>query len=171
MQWDDTVPEGAVRIPLRAKDGSVRAYTIVDDADAEWVNRWRWYLTTSGYACRTIKQAPGDRRTRALLLHRALSGLTHNDPTNVDHINRIRLDNRRANIRLLPKGCNQQNQPANSMSSSKHRGVSWRPDMNKWVAQLKIGPRTLYLGSFDIETDAAEAALAARRLHLPYAVD
>ena len=35
MHPDDTCPDGAVRIPLRARDGSIRAYTVVDAADAE----------------------------------------------------------------------------------------------------------------------------------------
>lgn len=31
-----------MKIPLRAKDGSVRAYALVDDEDFEWLSRWRW---------------------------------------------------------------------------------------------------------------------------------
>jgi hypothetical protein len=29
-------------IPLRAADGSVRAYAIVDDADVDFLDQWRW---------------------------------------------------------------------------------------------------------------------------------
>lgn len=34
--------QDTVRIPLRARDGSIRAYALVDAADAEWLSQWTW---------------------------------------------------------------------------------------------------------------------------------
>ena len=39
-----------VLIPLRARDGGVRAFAIVDAADADFVDQWRWRLNANGYA-------------------------------------------------------------------------------------------------------------------------
>lgn len=42
------------RIPLRDRHGEVRAFAIVDDADFEWLNQWRWHLDGEGYARRSV---------------------------------------------------------------------------------------------------------------------
>jgi hypothetical protein len=31
-------------IPLRARDGSVKAWALIDAADAAWLNQWRWSM-------------------------------------------------------------------------------------------------------------------------------
>lgn len=164
MRPDDTAPDDAVLIPLRYRDGSVRAYALVDTADADFVNQWRWHLNSEGYAMRN----EGRQRIR---LHRALLGLTPSDETTGDHINRNRLDDRRENLRRIPKAGNRQNRSSNAMSSSKYRGVSWDARCKKWVAQVKSGRKNYYLGLFENEIDAADAARAARQRILEYATD
>jgi hypothetical protein len=175
MHWDDTVPDGAVRIPLRARDGSIRAYTLVDATDANWVNQWRWYLDASGYAVRG-QYLPGrgrGRNTRVIRLHRELLGLTHGDDLEGDHISRNRLDNRRANLRPVPQQgrANMQNMVSHAGSTSSHRGVYWDKWARKWRAQIGSGNTRRCLGSFDSEIEAAEVARAARAQFMPFAVD
>lgn len=71
------VPEavGVAHIPLSARDGSIRAYAIVDATDAHWINQWRWHLD-KGYARRNEWR---DGKCIAILLHRELLGLRSGD--------------------------------------------------------------------------------------------
>lgn len=168
MRLDDTAPDGAVLIPLRARDGSVKAYTIVDAADADWVNQWHWGLTNNGYAQRGTLIG-GVRRSHRL--HRELLGLVKGDGLEVDHINRDRLDNRRSNLRVVTRRENAQNMSSQRKSTSPHRGVWWGKHVNKWIAQIKVGGRARHLGCFDDEMEAARVAKEARLAAFPYALD
>lgn len=158
----------SVSIPLRARDGSVRAYAIIDAADADWVNQWRWCLTPDGYAQRMTRD--GDRRG-TLRLHRALLGCARGDGFEVDHINRNRLDNRRANLRVVTKAENRQNVLGTPTASSKYRGVSWDRRVSRWRAQVQSRGRNHFFGYFDSEIEAAEAARIERARLLNCAVD
>lgn len=154
-------------IPLRARDGSVKAHAIVDAADAEWVNQWRWCRLPNGYIART---AQGEGVQRTIYLHRALLGLEYGNVLTADHINRNRADNRRANLRAVSRGGNSQNVPSQK-GVSRHRGVYLNRSTGKWTAQICLHGRSTHLGTFAEEQDAAEVARAARRRLMPYATD
>lgn len=163
MRLDDTV-----RIPLLARDGSVRAYALVDRSDAAFVNQWTWSLHSAGYAQRKVTVR--GKQTR-IYLHRALLGLVSGDGLEGDHRNRDRLDCRRQNLLKVPKHGNRQNKPSQPGASSLHRGVSWDAGNNKWMAQVQAGGKNVILGRFDDEQLAADAAQDARRRLLPFSVD
>jgi hypothetical protein len=165
MQPDDTV-----RIPLRARDGSVRAYALVDAADAEWANQWKWHLTDKGYARRSEYMGGGRRgTTKSYFLHREILGLTHGDGADGDHIDLNKLNCRRSNLRVLTDGKNAQNRPGWSVASSKYRGVSWDKSRRKWLAYITVAGKHRRIGRFDSEDDAGEAARLARVELMPYA--
>lgn len=86
------------QIPLRNRQGKVVAHAVIDDQDAEFLNRWRWSLNGSGYAF----GSPG-------LMHRVVLGLEKGDGREVDHCNRDKLDNRVANLRLTTRAANIRN--------------------------------------------------------------
>ena len=151
----------AARIPLRARNGMVRAWTIVDPGDYAWLNKNRWCLNTSGYAIR------GSRPQ--LRMHRVLMGLAPGDEREVDHINGERLDNRRANLRILTRAQNLQNVRSARGSASRYRGV-WR-NRNYWVAEVQSGGRRYFLGRFVSEEEAGRAAAACRAELLPFSVE
>lgn len=153
-------------VPLWKRDGSVHAYAIVDAADAEWVSQRRW-VYCRGYA---QHRSGGRKSGRSTSLHREILGLTPGDGMEGDHINRDRLDNRRANLRAIPKAGNRHNVPGNG-GSSIFRGVSWDRRYGKWAASVKASGKRHHLGYFSDEAEAAEAARAGRARYLPYAVD
>lgn len=41
--------------------------------------------------------------------------------------------------------------------SSKYKGVRWHKQINKWTAQIMYSRKSIYLGSFEDETEAAKA--------------
>jgi hypothetical protein len=159
-------------IPLYARDDSVRGYTLVDVADAEWVCQWRWYLRRDGYVARSERSDEG--KTLVFRLHRELFGLTARDKTAVDHINRVKTDHRRSNLRVIPRWKNAQNQPNSAGSTSRYRGVSWYKTTGKWVASVRTGGtngKLTHLGYFTDEHEAGRVAQEARARLLPYSVD
>lgn len=153
-----------MRIPLRRRDGSVRAYAVVDAVDFARFGGLRWSAHSGGYAYRWERQADGSRYCQ--LLHRAVVGLERGDPREADHENRDRLDCRRENLRIVPRGANAQNQRSQRGSTSRFRGVSWSAKDRRWVA--KVGRE--HLGQWTDELAAARAADARRREVLPFAV-
>lgn len=156
-------------IPLRARDGSVRVYAIVDAADADFVNQWRWSLSSEGYAYRNGAEIGG--RRRQYKLHRELLGLAYGDGFDGDHIDLDRLNNRRNNLRVLPKGANQQNHSSHQGSSSLYRGVSWHKASASWTARVKVAGKNYHLGCFTNEHEAARASSEARARLMPYSSD
>lgn len=170
MQPNHTLPDGSVQIPLHDGNGSVYAYAIVDAADAEWANQWHWRISAKpgSYAYRSENV---DGKAVTITLHRALCGLEPGDGLFVDHIDRSRLNNRRINLRVVPRGANAQNVGSKPGATSAHRGVSWDKRSRRWRAQIHANGRVINLGLFVCEQDAAAAAAAARSKLMPYAVD
>lgn len=109
--------QSTARIPLRAKDGGIRAYALVNVADFERINRYRWHLNRGGYAQRT-EHVPGTGktgrgkpgRTKVHLLARDIARARPDQE--VDHVNRDKLDNRRCNLRLATRRVNVLRAPA-----------------------------------------------------------
>lgn len=148
------------QIPLRARDGSLRAVAIVDDPDFAVIGSLRWALHHKGYAVRTFDG-------KQTSLHRYLMGLQPGDPREVDHINGDKLDNRRVNLRIVTRAENAQNLAVHPGASS-HRGVSFNAKTGRWYASVKVARKTTFIGSFEREIDAARAASAYREKHLPF---
>lgn len=164
--------QDTVRIPLRARDGSIRAYAIVDANDAEWAMQYRWHVV-NGYVSRSEYRGGGRKKSRIqrILMHRDLLGLVPFDGIEVDHRNRNRLDNRRSNLRTATRAEQVQNVSSRPGSSSQYRGVSWREDGQVWRAYIQVNGKNTYLGNFASEEEAAEVAREARLRLMPYAVD
>ena len=166
------VPEaGIALVPLRTVgQDEIGSYAVIDAADAEWVGRWNWHLTTNGYAARSTHV---DGKSRTIRLHRALLGLgpISKDPRHIDHIDRDRLNCQRANLRVATKLENAQNLPSYDGAASRHRGVSWDRRAGKWKARIKINGKERFIGHFDSEEAAGAAARSARQEAMPYAAD
>ena len=74
----------------------------------------------------------------------------------VDHINRIKTDNRFENLRY----CNHSENALNTDRSDIAKGYSW--EKNKWRAYIYIKGKQKYLGRFEKEEDAHQAFLDAK---------
>jgi hypothetical protein len=114
---------------------------------------------TGGYAYRMKKTGRRSVPEDKIMMHRELLGLVHLDGKQGDHINRDRLDNRRANLRVVTSADNSRNTGSRRNSSSKYRGVCLR-DGSRWVAQATFEGHNNYLGSYKIEEEAARVVNA-----------
>ena len=134
---------------------------IVDDIDFDHLNQWRWYYGSKGYAVRGIWK---NSSMQTVFMHRDIVNATAK--TEVDHHDTNRLNNRRANLRLATTAQNQCNRGKNSNNTSGCKGVYWNKQIKRWVARIKVGYKSHYLGCFRVLEDAANKyADAAQKLH------
>ncbi len=75
----------------------------------------------------------------------------------IDHINRVKTDNRLANLREFSATQNQWNRPGRANARSQYKGVAWHPKNQNWVARIRIWGKRKHLGCFASERDAALA--------------
>lgn len=122
-------------------------YALVDDQDYEWLSQWSWH-PSCGYAGRN--NGYGIKKT---LMHRLI--LNAPDGVEVDHINRDRLDNQRANLRLASRSINQQNKGMQKNNTSGYKGVSWHKNCSRWVAYIQRDGKIQRLGTFKTIEEAA----------------
>ena len=83
----------------------------------------------------------------------------------IDHINRIRDDNRICNLRVATHQQNLQNKTSHKGSTSKYLGVYWHKQSEKWIAQIRVNGAKMYLGIFNNEENAAIAYDKASKKH------
>jgi len=83
----------------------------------------------------------------------------------IDHENHIRSDNRMANLREATHQENGRNRSLNINSTSGVCGVCWGNRESKWLAQIKVNKRDIYLGYFADKFEAICARKSAERKH------
>lgn len=114
---------GVIEIPLRRRDGSIRAVAIVGNRDA-WVREHRWYLHGGAYAARRMLKKEGDR---IIYLHRAiLARMGHPDCEQGDHRDRNPLNNLRSNLRPATAKLNAANRYYAVTGSARPEGNRYR---------------------------------------------
>lgn len=155
-------------VPVVSRGGRIVAYAIVDDEDHGALSVHRWYLNSDGYVWTNLKLRTNVWQGRSM--HRVLLDLVPGDSRQGDHINRDKLDNRRSNLRVVTAAQNSQNTPGCG-GSSQHRGVTWHKACGKWQATAKVLGKSHYLGLFDDELRAAQAAQEFRRQHMPFSYE
>lgn len=98
----------STEIPLRNREGEVVATAVVDDIDADLADH-RWCRDAAGYAVRTPHKGEKQIRLHTVILERM--GHPRDTYDVGDHINRVRLDNRRSNLRPATHSLNALNRP------------------------------------------------------------
>jgi len=87
----------------------------------------------------------------------------------LDHINRVRTDNRIGNLREASKVQNGQNTKLNRRNTSGVKGVCWCSQYQKWKAYICLNRSVRALGRFTDINDAIAARKAAEALLHPFA--
>ena len=83
--------------------------------------------------------------------------------TTVDHIDRDRNNNRRANLREATRQCQCRNRSKRNDNSSGVVGVYWSKKSGKWGAQVEIYRKTNHLGFYGTILEAAYARYSAEQ--------
>lgn len=110
------------------------------------------YLQSDGYQQITID---GKR----YLAHRLMWLYTHKEfPKNqLDHINRIKSDNRIINLREVTASENRQNTEKKRNNKSGYKGVYWDKRVRKWRSQIRVLDERVHIGYFDDPKDGHDA--------------
>ena len=145
--------------------GRKAGQTTIDSADYSRVADFSWSVSGEGYVAAYIR---GSRPKKWVYLHRLIMDAPTG--TQVDHINNDRLDNRRANLRLVTNAQNMQNRKgADRDNPCGVRGVNWHKETQRYRAQLHINGKGIHLGLFERLEDAAKAAADGRRRYMTHA--
>jgi hypothetical protein len=123
----------------------------LDDEDAHLLYGRSWFVDSEGYVGSNSSRKTGARRR--VRLHRLLLNATKGHI--VDHINRNKLDNRRANLRFVTHSENTFNSDTRPTSVSQYKGVSKK--RNKWRAYISHHGKYVHIGHFETEHQAALA--------------
>lgn len=81
----------------------------------------------------------------------------------IDHINRIRDDNRLENLRDVSTKVNARNRTVDKESPSGVNGVNYSKARRKWIARIKVDGENLLLGRYNYKDQAIIARQAAEK--------
>lgn len=128
----------------------------VDDADYEAVSQFKWCVSRKRrcfYAVRGIRKPDGTWAIQ--YMHRFLMpGVAEVDHRDGNGLNNQREDNLRpATIRQNKRGFRRKS----VNKTSQFRGVSWGQQRRKWQAAIMVDGKSILLGRFACEFDAARA--------------
>lgn len=135
-----------MRVPIFNREG-LSGYTEVSEEDEELANRYRWNLTPNGYVATKEKK-------KTVYLHRVVIRAKAGEM--VDHINGVKTDNRRENLRIVNSVQNQANRRVSlKKAAGKYKGVFRHRD--KWKVQIRSNGVGIYLGVFEDQEEAGRA--------------
>lgn len=129
----------------------------VDAVDHAYLSQWRWSFEArrkTGYAYR---KAHG-RRGR-IYMHRSVAERRRDliADCDVDHVDGDGLNNRRCNLRPATRSQNNANGCRPKNNTSGYKGVYPHSLVDKWVAQIGVAGKRVYLGLYTDPRDAARA--------------
>jgi hypothetical protein len=139
--------EKSRKIQLSGKKGG---YALVSSKDYDYLSQFTWWLSRDNYVIGKIE----GKHAR---MHRIVTGAPVGKV--VDHINRIRHDNRGQNLRIVTHEENGQNRSMNKSSSklhTKYMGVYYSTQKQKYTVLFRFAKKPIYLGLFKKEKDAVE---------------
>ena len=94
-----------------------------------------------------------NKKKKYITIHRLVANSFFGDYNNmfVDHIDRNRKNNNVDNLRYVNPSENSKNR--SKTKNKKYKGISFKD--GKWVASIKVNKKTIHLGSYNNEIEAA----------------
>ena len=112
-------------------------------------------ITKGGYKTFKVQH---DNKSYRITHHQFIWYCSNGDlPKEIDHINKIKVDNRIENLREVS---HQQN-----MWNRKSKGAYFKKKLNKWQSLIGLNGKVIYLGVFDTELEAKEAYTNAKKIY------
>mgnify|MGYP004576526039 CR=1 FL=1 len=124
-------------------------YFLFDKNDYEKIKQYRWYKTSAGYIRTHLDE------THSVFMHNLIYG--EKILRDIDHINRIKYDNRKENLREANRGDNVINREPISRNISGVTGVYYSSKSGKWIARIMKDNIEIHLGSFENFNEAVDA--------------
>ena len=135
-----------------------KSIAIVDDSVHEYLNSFKWQAAIRGKNCYAISTLYGKTKILYAYMHHAVIGRPLSGYV-VDHVNGNGLDNRRKNLRIVSHRINLNN-------TSRHRngklvGASFCKKEKRWMSQILVDKKRIFLGHFKSEELAHEKYVEA----------
>lgn len=148
---------------------------LVDLEDYDFISRWYWRkeerrdrIKKGGYWVSNAKQKdieagyPTTLRLHQMIAERKY-GKYDKNVYMPDHLSRNHDDNRRCNIVLKNNAENAKNRDLSINNTSGKTGVYYDKETKKWIANITVDYKTIYLGRFDDFDDAVVARKVAEK--------
>jgi len=128
-------------------------------------NRWNArHANTEAFTHVYLGYHHGALLGRLVKAHRVIwKMMTGQDPDQIDHINGKRADNRWANLRNVSHAENGRNQRLARNNTTGVNGVSFHRKRKRFVASIRAGGTTKWVGEFKTLEEAADARAAANQ--------
>ena len=126
----------------------------INKEDQDLLDKYNWFIGKNEYAVRNVKL--GINKWTQKYLHREIAermGLDMKDRF-VDHINRIKLDCRRKNLRSLTPTESTYNLGVRKTNKIGVRGICWDKSRKKYLARLNINGKCVWQGRFLVLEEA-----------------
>lgn len=134
---------------------------LVDPADYDALSAFQWHLNRGGYVVRNVPNPASPGKKVPLRMHRQIMGLIPGDSRQVDHINGVKTDNRRINLRICSGTENIRNRGKQRNNTSGYKGVYLHPRRRNWMAKIRVDTKLIDLGAFDTPEEAYAVYCAA----------
>lgn len=123
-----------------------------DLQDYDRIKDYYWQFNNRGYVYFLYQRK---RKNTKVFLHRLIMN-PESDMT-VDHINGVRYDNRKSNLRIVTLEQNNLNHKMLSTNTSGCTGVIWIKNRNRWCARIEYKKKVIGLGFYRNFEDAVKA--------------
>jgi hypothetical protein len=143
------IEDNVINIVLKNRKNECVGVAKVDAKHSNLVLNLNWWMNDGGYVKTTLNH-------KKKLLHRLIT----NEPEGfvIDHLNHDKLDNRDENLRVCTVTQNGRNR-------ERQCGITYRKDLNKWVARIKVDKKLMHIGHYDEYENALKARKQAEIIH------
>lgn len=141
--------------------------TVLNDAyTRDVLEKMSWHLNNKGYPQKKVTLPGGRQTTKYLhqLVYEHYHGVLPPGKA-IDHIDRNPLNALPNNLRAATRAIQNANKNKQRNNTSGYHGVSWREDVQRWRAYVRVNHQLIHLGQFTCKHAAGREVNRAYRKH------